>query len=61
MPKHRNNTAGRAPRGAAYWLTIGWWWAPLCWAGRVALWLFFWPAGLWRSLRHGHKADARRQ
>ena len=46
--------------GAAYWATIGWWWRPLCWAGRVLLWLVFWPAGLWRSIRHGHKADARR-
>lgn len=29
------------------------------WCGRVVLWLFFWPAGLWRSLRHGRRKDAR--
>lgn len=57
MPKHRNSRAGRS---AAWWVTIGWWWAPACWVGRVFLWLVFWPAGLWRSIRHGRKADARR-
>jgi hypothetical protein len=30
------------------------------WLGRVALWLVFWPVGLWRSIRHGQaKRDAR--
>lgn len=21
--------------GATYWMIVGWWWAPLKWAGRV--------------------------
>ena len=40
---------------AAWWLTIGWWWRPLCWVGRVTLWLVAWPLGLWRSVRHGRR------
>ncbi len=50
----------RHRRGAAWWLTVGWWWAPACWAGRVTLWLFAWPLGLWRSIRHGQRKQARR-
>lgn len=33
---------------------------PITFAGRVLLWIFAWPLGLWRSLRHGQKKDARR-
>lgn len=44
----------------AWWLLVGWWWAPACWVGRVLLWLIFWPVGLWRSLRHGAKKDRAR-
>ena len=33
--------------------------APFTWAGRVALWLLFWPVGLWRSIRHGRRKDQR--
>lgn len=47
-------------RGATWWLLVGWWWAPACWAGRVLLWLVVWPLGLWRSLRHGQRKAARR-
>jgi hypothetical protein len=47
-------------RGAAWWLLVGWWWAPACWAGRVTLWVFAWPLGLWRSIRHGQRKQARR-
>jgi hypothetical protein len=47
-------------RGPIWWLIIGWWWAPACWLGRCLLWLVAWPLGLWRSIRHGQKASARR-
>jgi hypothetical protein len=50
----------RHRRGAAWWLLVGWWWAPCTWAGRVTLWLFAWPLGLWRSIRHGQRKQARR-
>lgn len=43
-----------------WWILIGWWWRPLCWLGRVALWLIFWPIGLWRSLRNGQRKSERR-
>lgn len=43
-----------------YWLLAGWWLGPMLWAGRVVLWLAFWPLGLWRSLRHHAKAAQRR-
>lgn len=35
-------------------------WSFVKWLGRVLLWVVFWPAGLWRSIRHGsRKRDAR--
>lgn len=43
----------------AWWLIVGWWWAPLAWLGRVLLWVVVWPVGLWRSWRHGRKRQAR--
>ena len=46
--------------GATYWMIVGWWWAPLKWAGRVVRWLVFWPVGLWRSMRHSRQVDNRR-
>lgn len=51
---------GPAPHGCLYWLTVGLVVGPVTWAGRVGLWLVAWPIGLWRSIRHGQKADARR-
>lgn len=30
------------------------------WMGRVMLWAVAWPVGLWRSMRHGSKKDAKR-
>lgn len=27
----------------------------ICWIGRVALWLLFWPLGLWRSIKHSQR------
>ena len=30
-------------------------WALLKKIGRIALWVVFWPVGLWRSIRHGRK------
>lgn len=53
---------GRGQRrpGLVWWLTVGWWWRPCCWAGRVLLWLVAWPLGLWRSLRHSQRKAARR-
>jgi len=46
--------------GKTYWCLIGWWWGPAAWAGRVALWLVLWPAGLWRSfVHHGKNRDRR--
>ena len=32
-------------------------WSFTKWAGRVSLWVFFWPLGLWRSYVH-HKRTA---
>lgn len=43
-----------------YWLLIGWWWNPLKWMGRVLLWLFAWPLGLWRSMRNNRVKTERR-
>lgn len=42
----------RTAHGLAWWLLLGWYWAPLKWLGRVSLWLVFFPAGLWRSIVH---------
>lgn len=47
-------------RGWVYRLTVGWWWGPSKWLGRVTLWLVFWPVGLWRSIVHGQDKRARR-
>jgi hypothetical protein len=46
--------------GAVYWLTVGWWWGPSKWAGRMLLWLVFLPLGIWRSLRHHRRTVERR-
>lgn len=43
----------KTAHGLAYWLLLGWWWAPTKWLGRVLLWVFLWPLGLWRSIVHG--------
>ncbi len=51
----------RTAHGWAYWLSVGWWWEPLKWLGRVALWIVFWPLGLWRSIRHGRKTREARE
>lgn len=45
----------RTAHGPVYWLLIGWWWAPAKWVGRVSLWVFLLPVGIWRSVRHGRK------
>lgn len=34
--------------------------APLFWAGRILLWMFILPIGIWRSLRHHRKKGERR-
>lgn len=34
-------------------LFMSWWWEPIKWAGRLLLWVLFFPLGLWRSIRHG--------
>lgn len=34
--------------------------APLFWFGRVLLWVFLFPIGVWRSLRHHRKKGERR-
>jgi hypothetical protein len=62
---HEPATGYRGPakhaHSTTWWLTVGWWWEPLAWAGRVALWLVFWPVGLWRSLRRGRKQREARE
>jgi len=46
--------------GIWYWLLVGWWWGPTKFLGRVTLWLFVWPLGLWRSIvNHGNKRDSK--
>lgn len=42
----------RALWAALLWLLAAAW-GVTKWAGRVVLWLFCWPLGLWRSYRHG--------
>lgn len=37
-----------------------WTWNGLRRLGRIALWILFWPAGLWRSIRHGKEKDLAR-
>jgi fatty acid desaturase len=34
--------------------------APFTWLGRVLLWVFLFPVGVWRSLRHHRKKGERR-
>lgn len=34
--------------------------APFTWFGRVLLWIFLFPIGVWRSLRHHRKKGERR-
>jgi hypothetical protein len=53
-----NEQAYRGParhaHGLVYWTLIGWWWEPLCWAGRMLCYLIP-PLGVWRSARKGRK------
>jgi len=50
----------RTAHSIHYWLWIGWWWGPTKFFGRVMLWLFMWPLGLWRSMAHSRaKREAR--
>ncbi|MBI2710306.1 MAG: DUF2510 domain-containing protein [Actinobacteria bacterium] len=52
----------RHAHGLRYWILLGWWWAPLKWLGRVALWLLFFPLGFWRSYaNHDRKKELRQQ
>lgn len=57
---HDHARRRRTAHGLAWWLTIGWWWAPAAWSGRVVLWLVCWPLGAWRSWRHGQAKAERR-
>lgn len=51
----------RTAHGTVYWLIVGWWWEPMCWVGRMMLWIFP-PLGIWRSGRKGRKnAEARQR
>lgn len=50
----------RTAHGWIYWTLVGWWWEPLCWAGRMLLWLIP-PLGVWRSGRKGRKNRERRE
>jgi hypothetical protein len=34
--------------------------APFTWFGRVLLWIFLLPVGIWRSLRHHRKKGERK-
>lgn len=34
--------------------------APVFWLGRIALWVFLFPVGVWRSLRHHRKKGTRK-
>jgi hypothetical protein len=45
----------RTAHGSVYWLLVGWWWAPAKWIGRVALWVLFFPLGIWRSYANNRK------
>jgi hypothetical protein len=50
----------RTTHGAGYWIFVGWWWGPIKWLGRVALWVFLLPVGIWRSYAHGQKGQEAR-
>lgn len=55
-------TPARTAHGPAYWIFIGWWWGPAKWIGRVFLWLFLLPVGIWRSIVHDrNKREARQR
>lgn len=51
----------RAAHGLGYWLVVGFWWEPLAWLGRMALWVLFFPVGAWRSMRKGRKMREARE
>lgn len=34
--------------------------APFFWFGRVLLWIFLFPVGVWRSLRHHRRKGTRK-
>lgn len=51
----------RTAHGMAYWLLVGWYWAPAKWLGRVTLWVCFFPLGIWRSVTHGRKGREARE
>ena len=57
------NTQPRPSRfahGFLYWILLGWWWCTLKFLGRVTLWIFLFPLGVWRSVvNHQNKRDAR--
>jgi hypothetical protein len=48
----------RTAHGIWYWLLFGWLWGVTKWFGRVMLWIFIWPVGLWRSIRHSNNRQA---
>lgn len=50
-----HSVPARTAHGPAYWALVGWWWNPLKWLGRVALWVLFFPLGIWRSVVHSRK------
>lgn len=58
-PQYRG--PARTAHGPAYWIFVGWWWGPTKWFGRVLLWLFMWPLGLWRSIVHGRKGREKKE
>lgn len=46
----------RSAHGPWYWGLVGWWWEPMCWIGRMILWIPpFTIIGVWRSGRKGRK------
>ena len=45
----------RTAHGPGYWAAVGWWWEPTKWLGRVSLWVFLLPLGIWRTVRHSRK------
>lgn len=52
----------RNAHSTAYWIFVGWWWNPAKWLGRVLLWVFLLPVGIWRSVaNHSKKKEARQR
>ena len=43
----------RTAHGAVYWLLVGWWWGPAKWVGRMLLWIFLFPVGIWLLVAGG--------